>query len=100
MPVSSLIVTLRTEPAPDAVAIAAAAARLLRALPFVELGDPEGVRFPAVLEGDSYREHDDRLEALRNHPDVAFVDLVSHDFSDVEEFGDMPRRRRRKDGDE
>lgn len=95
MPVSSFIITLRATSRRDAVAIAGASARLLRDLPFVELGDPQGGRYPAVLEADTYEAHDARLEALRNHPDVGFVDLVSHDFSDVETFGDMPRRRRR-----
>jgi hypothetical protein len=89
MPITSLVLTLREDrPAGDALA------RLRRDVPELELGDPQGARLPAVLDADTYENHDRGLRQLRDHQDVSFVDVVFHDFSDVTDFNQRAPRRR------
>lgn len=89
MPISGLVIT--TSPG-AAHSDSSAAVTILRALPFLELGIVEGVHSAAVLSGDDYASHDAHLATLRALPEVLWVDVVFHDFSDVSEF-ERPARR-------
>ncbi len=93
MPISSLVLSLHANGRKDS--LARTCERLRREVPGLELGLAQGVCVPAVLEAGAYEQHDEGLRRLRDDEDVAFVDVVLHDFSDVSEFGRRPRRRRR-----
>ena len=89
MPVTSLVLTLAApERAPELVHDG------------LTLGEPQGARVPAVLEADTYAAHDRALDALHRDRGIASVDIVFHDFSDVDAFGPGSlsggRRRRRE----
>lgn len=55
----------------------------LTAAPGLELGDPAGHRWPAVLEADTPRDAEARIGLLRRLPGVANVDVVFADFEDL-----------------
>ena len=90
MPLTSLVLTLTT---PEG------ACELRHA--GLTLGERNGSRIPAVLEADDYRAHDAALESLRRDPRISHLDIVFHDFSDVDAFGPGSlsggRRRRRRE---
>ncbi len=88
MPTFGLVITPR--PFGDALA-------LLAQVPGLTLGQG-GTRVPAVLELDSDDPGANALDALRDHPAVAAVDIAFADFSDLKEpidSGVFARRRRR-----
>jgi nitrate reductase NapAB chaperone NapD len=97
MPVSGLVLTLPATAATGAVAVTAGATLTdtlarLRSLPFLELGQADERRVAAVLDAPDYPTHDAHLDALRALPEIHWVDVVFHDFSDVSEFERPPRR--------
>ena len=92
MPITSLVVSL----IPEASEHLKRTCDRLQKLGSLELGQPQGLRLPVVVDADSYAIHDESLEALRNDPEVMLVDVVFHDFSDVTTFGQRPKRRRRR----
>ncbi|MBK7585245.1 MAG: hypothetical protein IPI67_34285 [Myxococcales bacterium] len=68
--------------------------------PRVTLGDLVDDCLPVVTTTDSLEEAEDLAEQLLGIPGVRFLDVVSVDFSDVEEIasgsaGRSPRRARR-----
>ncbi len=89
MPISGLVIrTLNTT--------ARARSALLTELRQVDglaLGETAAHGISAVLEAPSYAEHDASLNQLGELTGVSAIDIVFHDFSDVTQFGAMPRRR-------
>ena len=92
MPTSALVITLdHREDWRDA------ALTELAGDPRLTLGTLQGPRLPVVAETATLAEGD-RLVAdeLPLVPGVQFVDVVLVDFSDVENFDELPRRRGRR----
>jgi nitrate reductase NapAB chaperone NapD len=63
----------------------------------LSVGPVRGSALAAVLDADDYATHDAALEGVQRLPRVCSVDVVFHDFSDVEGFGSMPRSRREQE---
>lgn len=59
----------------------------------LQLGPSREATLAAVIEGSDYAAHDAALNALHETWGVASVDIVFHDFSDVDVF---PRHKPRK----
>jgi len=90
MPVSGLVIRTVSDARRDATHTALADVRGL------SLGDEQNSATPAVLEASDYAAHDAALQQLLDIAGVCAVDVVFHDFSDVSEFGGMPRGRQRR----
>jgi nitrate reductase NapAB chaperone NapD len=90
MPVSGLVIRTVDDARGDATHAA------LAAVSGLSLGDAHNSATPAVLEALDYADHDAALQQLLNIDGVCAVDVVFHDFSDVSEFGGMPRGRQRR----
>jgi len=88
MPISGIVVRLKN----------ANSAEALRAWIVPRGGLSFGVQRDAVLaavvDAPDYATHDHLLSSLRDAPDVCAVDIVFHDFSDVNEFVKLPARQR------
>ncbi|MBI2393592.1 MAG: hypothetical protein HYV09_28700 [Deltaproteobacteria bacterium] len=76
MIVSGLVLTLQNDPRSRAHALET----LSRDLRII-FGEAHGLRLPVVLETASLLEGEAACEALRNLEGIAFVDVVSIDFS-------------------
>lgn len=88
MPISALV--LHLDPSKDAAAVQEA----LRGLPGVDLGTDFDGRLPATVETETAESHGDALDRLSATSGVLHVDLVYHDFSDVDRVERLPRRSR------
>lgn len=91
MPVSGLVLTV-PRAADQAGECSADALAALRSLAFLELGAAKDGRVAAVLDASDYPSHDAHLATLRALPQVTWIDVVFHDFSDVSDFERPPRR--------
>ena len=91
MPVAGLVLTLAQDSR-----LADAVTHELRIDPRVTLGERTGQQLPVVVETKTIAEDELTFEELSRAPGVVFVELAFHDFSDVEDFGDAPRPRRRR----
>lgn len=78
MPISALVITLRPT-AHDRDAVLAELARE----PYIELGQPEGQRVPAVSETPTLQEGRRLVERLLETAGVAHVDVLSVNFEDT-----------------
>ncbi len=88
MPVLGLVLTLDDgDPATQRVVSSG-----LERAPGLELGEPAGHRWPAVLESDSPSEAEARIDALRRVTGVTNVDVVYADFEDLTADGHPGRR--------
>lgn len=93
MPVLSAVLTLPTEPRARAAALDG-----LRGLPGLSLGvEHAGGRLPVVLESSSRAEDKALWEAVSAVPQLLHVELVFADFSDLDDTGGPPPRRRSSD---
>ena len=90
MPVSGLVIRTVDDARGDATQTA------LAKVSGLSLGAEQNSATPAVLEALDYATHDAALAQLLNVDGVCAVDVVFHDFSDVSEFGGMPRGRQRR----
>jgi nitrate reductase NapAB chaperone NapD len=90
MPVSGIVATLAEQPAEREGALACLAqdGRLT-------LGQPSGLRLPVVIDTGSAEAQQEAWDAVERTPGVRFVELVYHDFSDVDEAPEQVWRRRR-----
>ncbi len=78
MPISALVLTLD---APDSEAPLRV---LLASLPGVEVGPGFESRLAITLDAADVESHAEMLANVERLPSVRFVDLVMHDFSDVD----------------
>lgn len=90
MPISGLVLTLTQDSR-----LAHSLTQELHRDPRVTVGDRVGEQLPIVVETGSIDEDRTAFEELTRTPGVLFVELAYHDFSDVQDFGDGPPRRRR-----
>lgn len=88
MPVSGIVIRLAAGAEPSALSAE------LGALRGLALGDATPQGLACVVEAADYPTHDQLLDHVNGHPSVRAVDVVFHDFSDVNEFDTLPRRRR------
>jgi len=82
MPISGLVLTLVSEPNGRSSALAA-----LHADPRITVGEQAGDRLALVTETPSLTESRDLAVALSEIEGVALLEVVTIDFSDVEEVG-------------
>lgn len=88
MPISGIVIRLTSEDdAPHVRAQLAAHGGL-------ELGPSKHAALAAVIDRPDYAAHDALLNAVRDAPGVASVDVVFHEFSDVREFTRLAPRKR------
>jgi len=89
MPIAALVVTLDPDPQQRQQALLA-----LGSDARFTLGAPHGLRLPVVIEGND--EHDTlaAMESAQRATGVVLVEVVSVDFSDVENTDTYPTRRR------
>lgn len=59
----------------------------------LSLGEARAGAVAGVIDAPDYARHDALLEAIAEAPAVSAVDIVFHDFSDVEHFDCLPKRR-------
>jgi hypothetical protein len=59
----------------------------------LSLGDAQSGAVAGVIDATDYLRHDALLAALARMTAVCAVDIVFHDFSDVEHFDRLPQRR-------
>lgn len=97
MPISALVITLRYTPSERAEHAAVLA--MLASDPYVELGEPHGVRVPAVCETPTLEEGRQLFERLRRTVGVVNVDVLSIDFED-EQFDEQLVTRAERAGAE
>ena len=88
MPISGIVIRVH-----DARAVNALRASMTQ-LQGVELGAQRDGALAASVDALDYPTHDALLDAIRAHPSVYAVDLVFHDFSDVSNFPQLPKRQR------
>ena len=79
MPVLGLVLVLED----DAAATRQRVSEALAPISALELGEPAAHRWPVVLEAESERAAEIRLDALRAVPGIAGVDVVYADFEDL-----------------
>lgn len=91
MPVAGLVLTLAQDSR-----LASAVTHGLRLDPRITLGERNGQQLPVVVETQTIAEDETAFEELSRAPGVVLVELAYHDFSDIEDFGDAPRPRRRR----
>lgn len=92
MPVSALVVTLDAEPDNRQKAFDALMAR-----DWLTLGETiEDAHLPVVLESDTLSQGEERFREILALEGVVHVDVVMVDFQDVEEFEEMPRRKKNR----
>ena len=91
MPISGLVVR-STHREPE---LAEALTAGLADLAHVEVGESRKGAAAVVVDAEDYEAHDLALERIRALPGVCAVDVVFHDFSDVNDFGRRPAGRRR-----
>lgn len=91
MPVSGIVVTLES----DAHARETLLERLAGDGRFT-VGETQGAHLPLVCDTSDLDGHRAAWHDLEAMPGVRFVELAYHDFSDVEDFGAQPPRRRRR----
>ena len=60
----------------------------------VSFGLQRDAALAAVIDAPDYATHDRLLSSLRDAPEVCAVDIVFHDFSDVNGFVKLPARQR------
>ena len=89
MPVSGLVIRTVGDARRDSTHTA------LAKVSGLSLGSEQNSTTPAVLEASDYAAHDAALQQVLDIVGVCAVDVVFHDFSDVSEFGGMPRGRQR-----
>lgn len=96
MPISGLVVTLSDDPSLHKIAL-----DQLASDPRLTLGELHGNRLPVVAETDTVRQGTNLVrEELLDIPGVVFVDVVSVDFSDIDESAEPEeheQKRRRED---
>ncbi len=68
-------------------------ARLAR-ISGLELGTCAPTGVAGVIDAPDYASHDAVLSALRDSEGVCAVDVVFHDFSDVNQFDRLPKQPR------
>lgn len=84
MPISGLVLTLEPSEAERARTLA-----LIARDPRITLGPSESaIRVPAVIETRTVDDAERLFESLQATPGVVFVDVVSLDFSDLENARD------------
>jgi hypothetical protein len=90
MPISGLVIRLVCTD----LAQRAEALETLSGITGLELGLNHAAGVAAVLDAPDYVGHDAALARIGEAPFVCAIDVVSHDFSDVEHFEGLPRTKR------
>jgi nitrate reductase NapAB chaperone NapD len=85
MPILGAVLSLTSEPGPLAEAL-----DFLRQHPRIELGEPQELGLPVVIDSQSSGQEKEIWDALRSQAGVLFAKVVYHDFSDLVEREDAP----------
>ncbi len=92
MPISGLVITLSDDPSQRQIAL-----DQLATDPRLTLGQLHGSRLPVVAETETVRQSTDLVrEELLDIPGVVFVDIVSVDFSDIDESAEPEEREQKR----
>ncbi len=92
MPISGLVVTLS-----DVPSLQKSALDQLASDPRLTLGELHGIRLPVVAETQTVRQGTDLVrEELLDIPGVVFVDVVSVDFSDIDNSAEPEEREQKR----
>ena len=93
MPVLGIVITT------DSASSLAPLREWLHADRRLTVGEARGLRVPLVIESASVAEEQECLGTLEAHPQVTFIEVAFHDFSDLTDVdADQLVRRRRTGG--